>query len=87
MSLRVVLKDQRRTAFVLVQIEGFENAGVVEALQQPKFPLCRLAARTAAEFCGLQRLRIDTHPARDPGEPDMAGGPVLIGRSFPEQAL
>src|SRR5713101_8102499 len=87
LGLGVVLKNQRRTALVLVQIEGFENARVVDALQQPKLPLCRLPSHTAAEFCRLQRLRIDPHTARDPGEPDVGCLPILICRRFPKQPL
>jgi hypothetical protein len=87
LSLGIVLKDQRRTALVLVQVEGFEHAGVVDALQQPKLPFCRLASRTAAEFCRLQRLRVDTYTARDLGEPDVGCFPILRCRSFPKQTL
>jgi hypothetical protein len=87
LGLGVVLKDQGRTALVLVQVEGFENTRMVDALQQPKLPLCRLASRTAAEFCRLQGLRVDAHASCDLREPDVGCFPVLIGCSFPEQAL
>ena len=36
---------------MLVQIEGFENPGMVDTLQQPELAFCRLPSRTAAEFC------------------------------------
>jgi hypothetical protein len=87
LGLRVVLKDQRRTTLVLMQVEGFENASMVDALQEPEFPFCRLSSRTAAEFCRLQRLWIDTHTAHDLREADVDGLPILIGRSFPKQPL
>src|SRR5262249_19785153 len=44
LGLGIVLKDQRWTALVLVQIESFENARVVDTLQEPKLPLCRPAS-------------------------------------------
>ena len=86
-SVGVVLKDEGWTALVLVQIERFENPGVVHALQQAKLPLCRLASGVAAEFGRLQGLWIDPHPACNPGEPHMRSGPVLIRCSFPKQPL
>ncbi len=85
LGLGIVFKNQRRPPFVLVQIESFENPCMVDALQQPELPFRRLPSHTTAEFCRLQRLRIDTHTARDPGEPDMGGCPVLIHRGFPRK--
>src|SRR5215510_10332227 len=51
LGLGIVLKDQGRTALVLMQVEGFKNTCVVDALQQPELPLCSLPSRTAAELC------------------------------------
>jgi hypothetical protein len=50
LRLGVVLKEQRRTTLMLMQVQHFENASVVDAFEQSELTFCRLPLHGATVF-------------------------------------
>jgi hypothetical protein len=67
---------------MLVKFQSFENAGMVDALQQDVLVRRGLVSRAAAEFSRLSGIGIEAHAPPHLREGDVGRFPVLIDIAF-----